>query len=253
MLVAVMAAGSGCGPSRLSHHAVSSSQRGSALVDRFSFQHAVFVCIDIQPGQKRSITDGELPHGWRAAGFTAEDVNAGAAYLYDIAIPNARRVADACRGLNMPMIFVHWGCLFQDGMDMDPEIRSSFLREFGDRYDRWPHVRSRPDNRPADELGVRDGEYVIPKTGQDAFASSNLGFVLKNLGARSIVFVGGHTGACLGKTAASARRLGYQTLAVADATFDARESTRLPNLRATGYDYIVTTEEFLALAGSAAR
>jgi nicotinamidase-related amidase len=76
--------------------------------------------------------------------------------------------------------------------------------------------------------------------------------VLQNLGVRNIVFVGGHAGACLGKTAASAKRLGYRMLCVADATNDAAESRRMPNLRATGYDYIVTTDELIALAKAAA-
>ena len=63
-----------------------------------------------------------------------------------------------------------------------------------------------------------------------------------------IVFIGGHTGACLGKTATSAQRRGYRTLCIGDATFDARESARLPNLEATGYDHMLTTAAFLALA-----
>jgi len=148
----------------------------------------------------------------------------------------------------MPMLFVHWGYRFRDGMDLAPVIRRSFLADLGADTRKWPHHIDAPDSRPADELGVRDGEYVIAKTDQDAFASSNIGFVLENLGVRRIVFVGGHAGACLGKTAASAKRLGYETLCVVDATNDAAESRRMPNLRATGYEYLVTTERFLALA-----
>jgi hypothetical protein len=34
---------------------------------------------------------------------------------------------------------------------------------------------------------------------------------------------------------------------VKDATFDARESTRMPNLEACNYDYVVTTAEFLEI------
>jgi nicotinamidase-related amidase len=215
------------------------------------FKNCAFICVDIQPGRRSEMTPEQMPKAWRNAGFTVEDVNAATAYAFDVAYPNARRVADACRRLRLAMIFIHWGCLFKDGMDLDPEIRASFLREFGPAYDKWPHHASNPDSRPAALLGVRDGEYVIPKTGQDAFNSSNLGFVLRNLGTKNVVFVGGHTGACLGKTAATAKRLGYHTLCVEDATFDARQSTRIPNLDKTRYDHIVTTADFISVAESA--
>ena len=208
------------------------------------FQHCAFVCVDVQPGAKHRMAAEQMPTGWRKQCFSVEDVNAAIAYTYDVAHPNARRVADACRKLNLPMIFVHWGYRFADGMDLDPETRTTFLQDFGTDYARWPHHISRPDSRPADILGVRQGEYVIAKTAQDAFPSSNLEYVLRNLAIRNIVFVGGHTGGCLGRTAASARRLGYKMLCVQDATFDARQSARVPNLLKTGYDYLLTTEEF---------
>ena len=217
------------------------------------FDHCAFVCVDVQPGGRHVMREDRMPEGWRKAGFTVEDVNAANAYLHDVAKPNALRVADGCRRLELPMIFIHWGYTFRDGMDLAPAIRRSFVAEHGENYDRWPHHISRPDSKPADFLGVREGEYVIAKTGQDAFPSSNTEFVLQNLGVKQIVFVGGHTGACLGKTAASAKRAGYRILCVADATFDARESSRLPNLEATGYDYVVTTEEFLGVVAKTDR
>lgn len=100
---------------------------------------------------------------------------------------------------------------------------------------------------------MREGEYVLPKTAQDAFTSSNIQFILTNLGARNLVFVGGHTGACLGKTTASAKRLGYRTLVVEDATFDARQSARLRCIEETGYDYVMKTEEFEYYVSAALR
>ena len=118
-------------------------------------------------------------------------------------------------------------------------------------YDKWPHHISRPNSKPKEGFNVRPGEYVVAKTGQDAFTSSNINFVLQNLGVKNIVFVGGHTGACLGKTSKSAKKHGYRTLCIKDATFDARESTRIPNLKACDYDYILTRSEFLELVGLA--
>ena len=145
------------------------------------------------------------------------------------------------------MVFIHWGCLFSDGMDLDPVIRKSFITEHGQDYSKWPHTKTDPSCRPADLLGVRKGEYVIPKTGQDAFTSSNLEFVLRNLGVKNLVFVGGHTGACLGKTSKSAKKLGFRALCIVDATCDARETSRVKNIMDCKYDYVVTTADFLKL------
>jgi nicotinamidase-related amidase len=134
-------------------------------------------------------------------------------------------------------------------MDLDPAVRRSFLVQFGKDFKKWPHHISRNDSKPAKILGVEPHDYVIAKTGQDAFSSSNLGFVLENLNVRNIVFVGGHTGACLGRTASSAKKRGYRILCVEDATFAAWQSRKASDIKATGYDYVLTAEQFEKLAG----
>jgi nicotinamidase-related amidase len=214
------------------------------------FERCVFCSIDLQEGEPpQPCTEETLPPAWREAGITPDDANAATRFLQEVALPNARRVADACRALGLPMIFVHWGYLFRDAMDLDPVIAAEFLRSYGPDRRRWPHHIDDPTSRPAAALGVRPGEYVLPKTAQDAFASSNIDFLLRNLDCRHIVFVGGHTNACLGRTADSARERGYITLCVADATYSAAESWRLRYI--TGrYDYVVSTTEFLALTAA---
>ena len=132
-------------------------------------------------------------------------------------------------------------------MDLDPEIRKSMLAEHGTDYSKWSGYIGQHGSEVAKTLGVRKGEYVLAKTAQDAFTSSNINHVLQNLGIKRIIFVGGHTGACLGKTAKSARRIGYTTLCVRDATNNARESSRLKEIAETGYDYVMTTNELLDL------
>ncbi len=232
------------------------AERGSATsratLGREFLRHCAFVCVDMQPGTRRHLSETEVPKLWHEFGFTAADVNAATDYAFDVAYPNARLVADACRSLRLPMIFLHWGCLFRDGMDLDPLVRKELLGRHGTNYDAWGHCLLDSNCRPAAELGVRPGEYVLPKTAQDAFISSNLGFLLTNLNVRHIVFIGGHTEACLGKTARSARQRAYRTLCVADATFNARESTRQKGIEQAQYDYVLTTAQFLELVKEAA-
>jgi len=233
------------------------------------FNTCAFVCIDIQEGHGRAgspIVD--IPEAWKRQGYTVADCNAAADFLRDVCMPNARLVADACRELGLPMIFVHWGFLFDDRMDMEPALRRLFAREMAVRQEtanrredreqadrqreRPPIAHSPGDNRqpgPAKALGVRDGEYVIPKTARDAFISSNIDFVLRNLGVENLVMIGGHANVngCLFRTIRSAQERGYGILVVEDATYDAGESTRKSSLARAELDYIMTTETFVAL------
>ncbi len=219
-----------------------------AMIDPSFFEHCAFVSIDIQEGGKPTpITEEQVPAIWRKMGFTVEDVNAANDFAFNVALPNAVKVADACRGLGMPMIFVHWGYLFEDGMDLDPPVRKMMLDEHGTDFSKWSGYIKQPGSQPAKAFGIRKGDYVLPKSAQDAFTSCNIEFVLRNLGVKNIVFVGGHTnsGGCLGKSARSANRLGYTTLCIKDATNNARESSREKDIEETGYAYVITTAEFL--------
>jgi len=205
------------------------------------FDNAVFVSIDFQPPMWR---DEPLPKGFAEIGITRADVDEARRYLVEEALPNARRVADGSRELGIPLVFVHWGYQFENGMDLDPPTYNAFMDNYGPDTSKWPHHISQPDSRPAEELGVRPGEYVIAKTAQDAFDSSNIANVLENLQAESIVFVGGDTGACLGNSARSAIKAGYEVLCVKDATFDASQARRLEMFDLIGCHHVVSTEEF---------
>jgi len=220
-----------------------------AMIDASFFENCAFVSVDIQEGTKPGpITQEQLPPLWQKMGFTADDVNAANDFAWDVAFPNALKVAETCRSLGLPMIFIHWGYLFEDGMDLDPDVRKVMLDDHGTDYAKWSGHYAQPGSQPAKAFNIRKGDYVLGKAAQDAFRSCNIEFVLRNLGVKNIVFVGGHTGACLGKTAKSAKRLGYKTLCIKDATNNARESSRETDIQETGYDYILTTAEFIKLA-----
>ena len=220
------------------------------------FDDCAFVSVDFQgnapkPGTRGERTTKEKMHScWLEDGMTSEDHDAAKDFCIDVALPNAVKVANACREMKMPMIFIHWGYAFKDGMDLNPVTYDHFRDEFGSDTSKWPHHIDKADSCPMLQYDVREDEYVLAKTAQDSFPSSSLDYVLRNLKTRNIVFVGGHTGACLGKTAHSARERGYKVFIVEDATNDAFESTRLPHIKTFGYDHLIKTKEFLALADS---
>lgn len=230
---------------------VEESSKEKPMIEASFFENCAFVSVDIQEGTKPGpISQDQVPRLWKEMGFTADDVNAANNFAWDVAFPNALKVADTCRGLGLPMIFIHWGYLFEDGMDLDPDVRKVMLQDNGTDYSKWSGYCGQPGSQPAKAFNIQKGEYVLGKAAQDAFRSCNIEFVLRNLGVKRIVFVGGHTGACLGKTAKSAKQHGYTTLCIKDATNNARESSRERDIQETGYDYVLTTAEFLELAKS---
>jgi len=217
------------------------------MVEPEFFNACALVCVDIQEGARGlALSYQELPGIWREMGFSADDVNTANTFAWDVAFPNAVKVTEASRRLGLKMLFIHWGYLFEDAMDLDPDIYQSFRKDFGDDARKWPGHISRPDSRPAKALNIQPGEYVIAKAAQDAFASCNIAFVLRNLGVKNLVMIGGHTEACLCKTAKSAKRLGWRTLCIHDATSNARESTRRKGIDEAGFDYVISTAEYLA-------
>lgn len=221
-------------------------------MDASFFDRCALVSVDLQEGARGpDMRDDQLPKTWKELGFTAEDVNAASAHTWEVCLPNAARVVTAARRLGLKMVFLHWGYRFQDGMDLDPEIYRLMKDNHGDDPTSWSGYIGKPDSQPARILGIQPGEYVIAKSGQDAFSSSPIEFVLRNLGIERLVFIGGHTEACLGKTATSAKRIGFKTLCISDATSNARESTRLQGIRKADFDHILTTAEFEKLADSA--
>jgi len=215
--------------------------------DRSFLQNCIFVCVDFaEHGPKpKPMKQQDVPEQWAQWGLTAADKNAAVDFHYDSAIPNTRRTADACRALGMPMIFIHWGFQFKDGMDLAPKVRAEFTKKHGPDPGKWPNHISSPAARPAKVFNVRQGEYVLDKTDTDAFTSCNIEFVLRNLGIKNIVFTGGYTEYCLGHTASSAKRLEFKIMCIEDATTDNFESRRLLGIKQVGYDYIMTTKQFV--------
>lgn len=67
----------------------------AAGVDQSFFKDCAFVSVDLQEIPRTRMT--EMPLTYKQQGFTLEDINAATDYLFDVATPNAVKVADACR------------------------------------------------------------------------------------------------------------------------------------------------------------
>ncbi|HJN15321.1 MAG TPA: isochorismatase family protein, partial [Armatimonadota bacterium] len=179
-LVAIVAAGAPAQQPEVTHLTPEDVRHGELTAEHY--KDAVLISVDLQEIPHVTVREEHVPESHRAQGVDAADVNAANDYLFESAMPNAARIVKHCRALGMPVVLVHWGYRFKDAMDLDPVTRAVFLEQFGEDWERWPHHIDHPTSRPAEVLDPQPTDYIIAKTAQDAFTSSNIDFVLKNLG-----------------------------------------------------------------------
>lgn len=122
-------------------------------------------------------------------------------------VPNIRRLQDAFRQAGAEVVHLHIQSLTQDGRD-----RGVSHRKLG-------HVAA-PGSRDAEfllELQPMGDEIVVDKTAGSPFISTNIAYVLRNLGVRTLVVAGVVTTGCVLTTVTDAADSGFHVVLVEDA------------------------------------
>ena len=123
------------------------------------------------------------------------------------AVPNMRRLQQACRTGGIEVLYTVIESLTQDGRDRSLDYRISGL-----------HVpRGAWDARVIEAIAPGPDEIVLPKTSSSVFISTNLDYVLRNLGVRSLLVAGVLTDQCIDSAVRDACDLGYLVTTVTDA------------------------------------
>lgn len=113
------------------------------------------------------------------------------AYLWDrveqVVIPNGQRLLEVCRRTGVEVIYTVIECLTTDGRDrsLDYKVSGIFAAKGS-----W-------EAQVIDELAPQDNEIVIPKTSSSLFNSTNVDYVLRNLGIEYILCMGIVTDQCV--------------------------------------------------------
>lgn len=169
-------------------------------------RHAALLCIDLQ------YLDAARGHGvFRDAEKSGVDPEAQEYYfdrLEQQVLPNVRTLQDHFRLHGLEVIHTRIQALTRDGRD-----RSKGHRRLG--------LLAAPGSREADFLeevapDVERDEIVINKTASGVFSSTNVHYVLKNLGIESLFVVGVYTNECVETTVRDACDLGYLVTVVED-------------------------------------
>jgi len=179
--------------------------------------------------------------GGKYAHLPQEDVARRYGYffreMHERAVPNMRLLQSACRKGGVEVIYTVIESLTRDGRDMGLDYKISGL--FCPRGSR--------DAGVIDEIAPIGDEIVIPKTSSSVFISTNIHYVLGNLGVKHLILCGVLTDQCIDSTVRDACDLGYLVTLVTDAcAAESEERHRNAIINNRGYCRQMTTSEMVA-------
>ena len=195
--------------------------------------HAALLFVDVQNYNAR-------PDGGEYAGMGAAELDARYGYFFRVmretALPNMQRLQSACRHAGIEVMYTVIEALTRDGRDLSLDYKISGLFV----------PRGSPDAKVLEAIAPAEDEIVLPKTSSSVFISTNIDYVLRNLGVRSLMIAGVLTDQCIDLAVRDACDLGYLVTVPIDAcaTLSAeRHEWALRNNR--GYCRQVTTDQLV--------
>jgi ureidoacrylate peracid hydrolase len=156
--------------------------------------------------------------------------------LKDSALPNMVRLQQACRRGGIEVTYTVVESQTADGRDRSLDYKITGF-----------HVpKGSPDAKMVPELTPTDDEIVFPKTSSSVFISTNVDYVLRNLGTRYLIIVGCLTDQCVDSAVRDACDLGYLVTVPTDACVTLSKDRQEWSLRNNrGYCRQRTTQEVL--------
>lgn len=155
----------------------------------------------------------------------------------DLVVPNQVRILGAARRAGANVLHTIIRSLTKDGRDRSLDHKLTPIHIAVDA----------PEGDVIDELSPIDNEIVLPKTSSGVFNSTNIDYVLKNLGIRYLIVAGIMTDQCVDMAVRDGADRGYLVTCVADAC-----ATRTPERHDTalkafgGYCWVADTDTVVA-------
>ena len=156
--------------------------------------------------------------------------------LKDSALPNMVLLQQACRRAGIEVTYTVVESMTADGRDRSLDYKITGF-----------HVpKGSPDAKMVDELTPTEDEIVFSKTSSSMFISTNIDYVLRNLGTQYLIIAGCLTDQCVDSAVRDACDLGYLVTLPTDACVTQsaeRHDWSLRNNR--GYCRQITTRDLL--------
>jgi ureidoacrylate peracid hydrolase len=157
-------------------------------------------------------------------------------HLTDVVIPNMQRLQQASRVIGIEVMYTVIESLTKDGRDRSLDYK---ITGFNVPKGSW-------NAKMLNQISPQDDEIIFSKTSSSVFISTNIHYVLGNLGIDFLIMSGLLTDQCVSSAVRDACDLGYLVTLITDAcstyTQD-RHQTSIDHIR--GYCRLRTTDEFL--------
>jgi ureidoacrylate peracid hydrolase len=127
--------------------------------------------------------------------------------LREIVLPNLQRLQSACRRAHIEVVYAAVENMTRDGRDRSLDYKISGIDV----------PRGSWEARVLDEIAPAEDEMVFRKTSSSVFISTNIDYVLRNLGVRSLIVAGMMTDQCVESAVRDACDLGYLVTIATDA------------------------------------
>ena len=177
---------------------------------------------------------------YRDMGLSPQKARSRHAYFFDrlekVALPAMQRLQRACRQAGIEVMYTVIESLTADGRDRSLDYK---ITGFNVPRGSW-------DAQVLAAIAPEEDEMVFPKTSSSVFISTNIHYILGNLGVKYLIVAGLLTDQCISSAVRDACDLGYLVTLVTDAcaTFSQeRHASSLSHIR--GYCRQRTTDALL--------
>lgn len=153
------------------------------------------------------------------------------------ALPAMRRLLDGARARNAEVVYTVIESLTQDGRDRSLDHKLSNM-----------HIPKGSDlAKVIDEVAPQADEIVVPKTSSGVFNSTNMDYLMRNLGIENIIVAGFVTDQCVDMAIRDGADRGYYMVCAHDACASYSDQRHAAALTAFGgYCRVQTVAEVLA-------
>jgi ureidoacrylate peracid hydrolase len=127
--------------------------------------------------------------------------------LKDSALPNMVLLQRACRSAGIEIAYTFIESLTADGRDRSLDYKITGFNV----------PKGSPDAKMVNELAPAEDELLFPKTSSSVFISTNIDYVLRNLGTQFLIIAGCLTDQCVDSAVRDACDLGYLVTVPTDA------------------------------------
>ncbi|MEZ5779497.1 MAG: isochorismatase family cysteine hydrolase [Paracoccaceae bacterium] len=160
--------------------------------------------------------------------------------IRDTVLPNIRKLLTSFRAAGAEVMYTVMENLTEDGRDrsLDYKLSNFFIGKGS-----W-------EARVLDALAPGGDEIVLPKTSSGVFNSTNIEYLLRNIGIDTLVVTGFLTDQCVDHTLRDAADRGFYPVCVSDACATHTEARHRNALAAfAGYCRTVSTDALIAEIG----